>query len=442
MPSVLFNGEPGTAWTNTGTKVRYQFFCDWVHTCGTCAQYDHAIGAIWPIPLHHRCRCHQSPILVGATADPFINFRAKIDSLDPANQAKVIGKSAYQLVKKGVIKWEDVVTSTHVRTLQEVVAREKLTIGRMLKSGIRQTIAEKAYAAVHTPAEAILKAHRAKLIANLEGAGLTRQQIIDVAAKKIAERVTIQGPSGTQTVKFGVGDLGALLERIAATNAALNAPKGIAAKPVQTPKPPTPKPYTIEVIGDIPTEKIAEFEQWVSELPPEVHAEIDKSGGKFVFAERADKLPATQNAPKPRGWPADAEWKNVRGYYDPKTKQVVVAHEHVDYFTKELKVTERLKGVLYHEAGHGLDAAIGGSSTAPRFAKAYAADVAAMSTDTKEAMSYFLQPGSAGPNETFAEVFANVLGQNTDQVIADKFPEFAKTMGELFDALKRRNNIK
>lgn len=441
MPKVLFNGDPGTTWTNNGQKVRYQFFCDWVHTCGVCAQYDHAIGSIWPIPLHHRCRCHQIPILIGAESDPFIDFRAKIASLDPRNQSKVIGRANWELVTKGVIKWDDVVTPTRVRTLQEIVARHGLSIEAMTASGIRKTIAEKAFSAVNTPAEQILKAHRQQLISNLEGAGLGRTQIIDLAAQGLAKRLEIQGPSGVSRVTIAGGDLGELLQKLAVQRAILDAPKGIAAKPVEpTPKPEPEKPYKIEVIGDIPTEKVQEFEQWVSEIPDEVHAALKANNTEIVYTKRIEEHDATLAAERPAGWPKDASWKNVDGYYDSEKKQIVVAHEHLDYHSKEYRESERIKGVLFHEAGHGLDAALNGSSTARRFVAAYESDVAAMDEATKRSLSYFTQPNDDGKREAFAEVFANSQGQDSrfGQRISESFKELAETMGHLLDALKQR----
>ncbi len=443
MPKILFNGEPGTVWVNNTPKVRYQFFCDWTFTCGVCAQYDHAIGAIWPIPLHRRCRCFQRPILVGAEADPFIDYREKILSLDQVSQTKVMGRSAFDLWTKGVIKYEDAVSSTHVRTLQEIVARENLTIDDMLKAGVRRDRAQRAYSAVHTPVQEILKAHRAELVAKLEGAGLSRADVIDVAAKKVAERVTIQGPSGTQAVTVTGGNLGALLQQIAARNAVLYGPQIAAAPPPQPPLPkPAVKPYDLEVIGDIPPDRVAEFEKWIGELPPEVLEKIKANNAKFVYTKRLEELDSALAAERPQGWPADSSWKNVDGLYDPKTKRVIVAHERQDYFTKEYGIGDRQKGVLFHETGHGLDDAAKVASQAKRFVDAYAADVKALAPDQKKGLSYFLQPDKAGPRETFAEVFANVLGEDSrnGRPIDKAFPEFTKTMRDLLNALKKGPN--
>lgn len=181
--------------------------------------------------------------MIGAEAEPFVDYRAKVESLDPKSQAKVMGRAAYELVRRGVVKWEDVVTPTRVRTLQEVVAREKLTISRMTKSGIRESVARRAYEAVNTPAEAILKAHRDRLVENLRGAGLSTEQIVTIAAEKVASRLVISGPSGVQRLIVTSETLADILRAIAIENAILQTPKG------QKPK--------VEVVGDLPDDEEA-----------------------------------------------------------------------------------------------------------------------------------------------------------------------------------------
>ena len=79
MARVEFNGEPGTVWTNQTEKVQYQLIVNWHNSCGLCIQYDHAIGPLWPTPFHHGCRSRQRIIFPGKSAEPFVDFRAKID---------------------------------------------------------------------------------------------------------------------------------------------------------------------------------------------------------------------------------------------------------------------------------------------------------------------------------------------------------------------------
>lgn len=148
-----FAGDPGTRWTNDTGKVLWQFHATWQNTCGVCAQYDTLIGQHWPIPLHPSCRCFQIPIMPDAESEPFVDFRGRIERLPDRERAKVIGKSALDLVESGTAKWRDVVTPERVRTLEEVVARKRLTLGVMERSDVGKGPASRAYYSRKTRAE-------------------------------------------------------------------------------------------------------------------------------------------------------------------------------------------------------------------------------------------------------------------------------------------------
>lgn len=234
MARVIFNGQPGEVWQNDTGKVQYQLLVSWHNSCGQCIQFDHAIGPYWGIPLHRGCRCRQTAIPPGAQAQPYVDFMAKIDALPENRQSLVIGASNLKLVKAGVVQWGDVVTSTRIRDLREVVAREKLSVETVTRAGVRKDLAEKAHASVSTPAHQLAEQTRKELIAKLLNAGLTREQIDRAVAERLARRVTIgTGPSG------GMG--------FAAKPSTPTPPK-----PPPTPKPqPKPKPAGTKVSGAI-----------------------------------------------------------------------------------------------------------------------------------------------------------------------------------------------
>ena len=211
MARVEFNGEPGTVWTNQTEKVQYQLIVNWHNSCGLCIQYDHAIGPLWPTPFHHGCRCRQRIIFPGKSAEPFVDFRAKIDQLDKTQRARVIGVASLRLVESGTVQWADVVGKNRIRTLQEVVAREKLSVEQMVKAGVQRKTAEKAHASVNTPEHEIRRQKRAEAIRQLQNLGVGKEQIKQAFGKEVAKRVTIDaGPSG------GGGVLRGLVQQIAA----------------------------------------------------------------------------------------------------------------------------------------------------------------------------------------------------------------------------------
>jgi hypothetical protein len=145
----------------------------------------------------------------GSESRPFANFQEIFDNLSPSQQTSAVGKSAYKLIQDGVVDFKDVVSPTHVLTLQEVVAENKLTVKAMTDAGVRPDIAKAAFEAANTPA-AVLNEQRQ--------AGPHREdprcrrlrpaQIRDMVGKAITERVAIgSGPSGTMVMPTPVTGL-------------------------------------------------------------------------------------------------------------------------------------------------------------------------------------------------------------------------------------------
>jgi len=191
MPKVIFNGEAGDAFTNETSRVLFQFHASLTNTCGTCLMYHLAISSWWPIPLHRNCACTQTLVKPGATAEPWVDFRKLLDGMSPAQKREAVGASNYKLLKRGVVKWEDVVTNTRVRSLREVVAREKLTVKDMKAAGVREAVAKSAWTSVHTTAHEAAAAHRKTLVESLSKAGLTPEQIKQGFSRGIASRVKL-----------------------------------------------------------------------------------------------------------------------------------------------------------------------------------------------------------------------------------------------------------
>jgi|GEM_PF-5841507 len=226
MPRFNYVGQPGETWTNDTGKVQYQFHADWRNTCGLCGQLDSQIGSSWPIPLHRGCRCSQTAVYPGQTAEPFTDFRETIRGLDPEQQARVVGVSNLKLIESGVVDWSDVVTRARIRDLNEVVARHKLTVADLTEAGVSKHIAEEAYRSVHTPAHQLAATKRQELMDRLTAKGLEKADVRRALAERLAVRVGITGPSGASQPNISPGT-----------------PMPPASSPVPVPKPkPSPKP--------------------------------------------------------------------------------------------------------------------------------------------------------------------------------------------------------
>ncbi len=125
--------------------------------------------------------------------NPFVDFREMLREMAHDQQVAAVGAANYRLLEAGVAKWEDIVIKTQVRPLEHVVALLQLSLETMLAAGVEKSIAERAYAAVHTPEQDLIRQRRAELIAKLEKAGMSREELISELSRRISGRVTTVG---------------------------------------------------------------------------------------------------------------------------------------------------------------------------------------------------------------------------------------------------------
>lgn len=441
MKKIIFNGEPGERWTNDGPRVMFQFVAELRNTCGACLSYHMAISTFWPIPIHRRCRCSQRPVRPGQTAEPWVDFRAILDGMDDSQKRAAVGSSLYRLIKRGVVEWSDAVTGSRVRTLREVVARGKLTVDAMVKAGVREPIAQHAWQAVNTPELAVVKAHRKSLVQALEGAGVKRDKLIEAAAEKLADRIVVQGidlgGAGAKITppKIGPDDLVRILGLDATKAKAAFKPKAKAKpKPKVEPREAKPEPKTeptrlpIETTGTATAREAEDLADMVARtLPEPVNVKLKESGVVFVLAEKiTDAVPEEHRNAPPRGWEAGSTWDNINGIYVAGEKKAVVAKTYVDRLTGKKRDTGSANFIALHEVGHAVDHVYNYPSTQKGFREAYTADVAAIKgEDHGGSLDYYLQPGDAGPSETFAELTAFVFRPTS--MVADIRDWFPKT---------------
>ena len=136
---------------------------------------------------------------------------------------------------------------------------------------------------------------------------------------------------------------------------------------------------------------------------------------------------------QPRGWPAGSTWDNVEGVYSPGIKRAVTAQFYDDRGGGGTMRSNRAGDVFRHEAGHAYDHSLNYESERPGFRRAYNADVKELEASSgwlfkKQNLSYFLQPGDAGPSEAFAELFMEVSGGKGTRNVVQHFPRSANYM--------------
>jgi hypothetical protein len=139
---------------------------------------------------------------------------------------------------------------------------------------------------------------------------------------------------------------------------------------------------------------------------------LAEEGIVFRVGKRLTELNPDLKGVHPRGWPAGMTWDTAEGLYSSREKAVNVTEFYRPVGRKEFIRNSRAAGVVLHESGHAYDHALGRvSSTSPAFIDAYKDDVKYMPKTAKPGLRYFLQKGSAGRSEAFAETFAWTVGE-------------------------------
>ena len=244
----VITGAPGERYRNDTERPVWQFVADLANTCGLCLQYHHAVGHWWPIPLHINCRCTQVRVPPGQLAPhAFVDFQHVLAEMPASQQTAAIGRACYQLLERGVIEWRDVVTPSRVRTLEEVVARKRLTVDALEKAGVRPGTARRAWDAVHTQAHASAEQGRREAAASLLLAGADQKHLARALASEVGKRVgmpVIPGAAASTAPSAVQASSERMLAKVLARWRRGGGGGGTAAAPVATPRkrPPNQSP--------------------------------------------------------------------------------------------------------------------------------------------------------------------------------------------------------
>jgi hypothetical protein len=256
------SGEPGDRWRNESAKVMWQLIVAWHNSCARCIQYDHQISAWFGIPFHFGCNCEQIPIAPDFEAEPFVDFREKIQGLDPKQRARVMGVSNLAMVESGKLDWKDVVSRSRILDLHEVVDRFGFSVSDLTKAGISHGRAERAWQMVHTPAHEAAIDKQRTILGQLTAKGASDAQVRQGLQEALRSRFGIdKGAGGTGKV--------ALLEP---------APK----PPQAPPRPPRPVIARNVVARPRPVRRAPRL---IPRASSESGGKIDK--GKFYRAHRS-----------------------------------------------------------------------------------------------------------------------------------------------------------
>ena len=182
----------------------------------------------------------------------------------------------------------------------------------------------------------------------------------------------------------------------------------------------------------------------IEQLPPNVQHFLETHKIKIVAARAIiDELPGLKND-HPRDWPNGKTWNNVEGTFRTDRNEVVVS-EFVLGADQQWHPNSRVDGVARHETGHAIDHALGDFSIKdPNFIAAYNKEAANLPPDVKKQLNYILQPGYAGRQEAFGELFATLNGgasldvtgsQTYSNILRKYFPETLKVIQHKMESI-------
>jgi hypothetical protein len=222
------------------------------------------------------------------------------------------------------------------------------------------------------------------------------------------------------------------------------APEPVAAEHVTLAKPHCQRPQLAEAVihgSNISPAFVEELEKMVALLPAgSLHA-LSKAGYKIELSHLVtDAVPAARDQ-QVRGYEPHSTWDSVFGMFNRTERKVVMAEYAKDngkYIT--LQDEQRRAGILRHEFGHAIDNFLGNFSHSEEFQQAYAKGKASISKEEEVVIWYYLQAGDAGPEETFAEIFASLKGtacdRASDQILHDHFPELVSLINDKVAQIK------
>lgn len=189
----------------------------------------------------------------------------------------------------------------------------------------------------------------------------------------------------------------------------------------------------VEQDANVSQEFVSEIQRDLRKIPMNLLVALSNSGYRVIISESlVNAVPAARNQ-QVRGYQAHSTWDTVYGMFNRTTRRVVMAEKAMQpdptgrTAMMPLRDQQRRDGILRHEFGHAVDQYLGNLSHSPAFIAAYNRGVKSVSPYEARVLNYYLQPGDAGREETFAELFASLndvaCDRNSDILLRNHFPE-------------------
>lgn len=167
---------------------------------------------------------------------------------------------------------------------------------------------------------------------------------------------------------------------------------------------------------------VAQVLSGLKDIPRTYRHQLEAAGYKVLLVPRIeDALPQLAGS-SPRGFGSGTSWHNANGTFDRARKLIVVA-EKIDIAGGASGQEALVDETVQHEFGHAYDHFIGEKRLPPsarnpypeisqgeQFSRAYELDLASFPAELRDKFAYFLQPGGAGKEELFAQMFPIFFG--------------------------------
>jgi Flp pilus assembly protein TadD len=197
-------------------------------------------------------------------------------------------------------------------------------------------------------------------------------------------------------------------------------------------------------------EFVALIREGIRQMPEIIWKPLMSDGYKILVCGRVDEQIDVDPKGQPRGYAKGETYANVPALCEWDRKTIVVG-EYFNRGAQPVKNTDPIES-LKHEMGHAYDKYLGQLSrktnqsetyavfsTSNAFKAAYDADVAKISNPKdREQLNYYLQSGTAGREELFAELVsltfeANVAPRSTDELLLKSFTTTSKAIATVRD---------
>lgn len=162
----------------------------------------------------------------------------------------------------------------------------------------------------------------------------------------------------------------------------------------------------------------------LSQIPRFYRSQLERNGYKVLLAPTLlDAMPELAGK-TPRGYGDGADWHSSNGLFE-RNKKLIIIGERSHMGNKD--IVGPLDETVQHEFGHAYDDYLGTKYSAAhpedastnfshtrKFAAQYDKDAAAVPAESRAKFAYYLQPGDAGKEELFAQMWVLFFGHQPE----------------------------